>query len=228
MTKGEIVTDVRGFVNEATASYFTPTILTMKVNQSYRSAQARVRSIRSTEFRARSRTNIVANQERYVRATYEPVVAYQILDSLSGKYVDMEELKGEQLTGDANGSPNRSATHVRQTYFVDGADIVLVPTPSASVTDGLQCLYWESVGLTLDGSVPRLPEALHPYLAFRAAWLCVQDTKDAAADVVRGWDREWQSVFGDSEAAAKELARHYPQTQGTRINPGVRWPTRHA
>lgn len=228
MTRGEILTDVRGFLNAAVSGYFTPTILGMKTNQAYHQAQAIIRNVSRSEFRARARTSIVANTARYPRATFEPVIAYRILDSAAGQYRDMEEQTEEQLTGDAVGSPNRSSSHVRQAYFVDGGDIVLVPTPTAAVTNGLECKFYDLISMTSDLDEPRMPAALHPLIAFRAAWLCVQDTKDAGAEIVRLWDREWQSHFGTSDESAKNLSRHYPQMQGRRLTPDVRWPGRTA
>ena len=232
MTRLELMTDMRGFLNEAVASYFSDAIVGRKLNQAYHQAQAKIRSVDKAEFQARARINIAVGADgtraRYPRATFEPTVAYRILDTVSGKYLEMEKQTEEQLTGDTAGSPNRSATHVRQVYFVDGPDIVLVPEPTANVTNGLECKFWDAVSLNADADTPRMPVALHSLLAFRGAWLAVQDTKDAGAEIVRGWDREWQSVFGPSNEAAKELARSYPQSAGTRITPDVRWPARTA
>ncbi len=232
VTRLELMTDMRGFLNEAVANYFTDAIVGLKLNQAYHQAQAKIRSIDAAEFRVRSRISIAVGADgtraRYPRATYEPVVTYRILDSTSGKYRDMDKKTEEQLTGDAAGSANRSSSHVRQAYFVTGAEIVLVPEPTANLTNGIECEFWDPVSLTAAGDNPRMPVALHPYLAFRGAWLAVQDTKDAGAEIVRGWDREWQSVFGSSNEAAKELARFYPQPQGIQMIPDVRWPGRTA
>lgn len=216
-TQAALIDTTRRLVAEATANFFDVTVLNNHLLTAYWLMQARVNEIAPEEFLSGATTNIVANQARYARPTYEHIRRYEILQGT--QYVELPYLMAEQaipVKGDW-----RTSTDGQQrqcpAYYIEGDELVLVPTPTVSVTAGLGVVYFSPRIFGATTAAPALPLALHHLLAYGAAVFALEESKDAAEDVVNGYRARWASVCGPQEGSTPDsrasLKRHYRVSQ---------------
>lgn len=217
-TAQNLIDRTRRLIAEAGATPDTDqNILDFYVNPSFYVAQARINEIDDAEFMAGATANIVANQARYERATFEHVRRYELLEGT--RYVELPMLLAEQAI--PRKGEYRTYTDAQQrwgpAYYVEGREIVLVPTPTVSVTAGLGVVFFDPISLVNVADTPRMPVALHHVIPYGAAVLALDESKDAAEDIVGMYRARWASVFGMHEGSTQDsraaLRRHYRRSQ---------------
>ena len=219
-TFDQISSRTRRLVAEATAGYFDATTLDEQINTAYAIAQARIRILMPDLFKWSAKANIVANQAYYSKPTNQHVRRYEILCD-DGKYREMRLLLDGQAVPHADDiltatdASERSAA--RTAYTDEGPEIRLWPTPTASLTDGLQCWYDEVLVMSAAADTPRMPEELHRLIAYGAATLCLDESDDAVEQVAQQIKMQWERVFGDDPGALAVLRRYFPLSANYQI-----------
>lgn len=204
----------RRLVSEASAEYFTKTQINNHLLTAWWNAQQKITEIAPDEFLAAVTADIVAGQARYQRPTREMVRRYEILPTATATtYQELPLINAERSLSKAGATLDPAILTPR--YYIEGPDLVIVPTPAENITAGLACVY-VSPGVLGTGS-PQMPIALHHLLPYGAAVEALNESKDAAEDIVAGYRRRWESVFGPSDEARLALRKHYKRTQSKSI-----------
>jgi hypothetical protein len=221
---------------EAIADFFDAATRLYHLNAAYLTMLSRVAEIDPAHLTFRVLTDLVADQSRYFRpdmsAGVSRVIRYDLLcgTGATAEYREIPRLTESQavpILGDAY-TFTSGAQRGNYGYYEQGQEIVIVPTPTTSITNGLQAVCVEELTLSADLDEPRLPLALHHVLAYGGALLAIEESKDADESVVAIWRRRWESVVGPGESSSREsrlaLSRHFRHSQplsliGPRLGP---------
>jgi len=202
-TNAQIIATARRLVAEGTASEWDASVMQAHVNAAYIRAQARWREVKRDAFLAGADADVVATQARYLVPTEENIDHYEWLRSDgSGVYDELPLLMRAQQQHLLGGPWKQTRCHFA--YYPEGQEIVIVPTPTVSVTAGLGVIYVEVVEMSAPGDIPRLPAALHSVLPYGAAISAIEESKDAAESTVDRWRARWASIFGPWEASTPD------------------------
>lgn len=225
LTQQQLLDQMGRLLAEATPDFFDASVRLLHLNAAYGILQARVVEIAPELFTFRALASIAIGTDgtraRYLRADMSPnvsrVVRYDILAGT--RYVELPLVPESQtvpILGDAftfTDGQQRSTFG----YFVQGTEIVIVPTPPADVTDGLQAICIEQVVLAGATDTPRLPGALHPLIAIGGALYAVEESKDVDESIVSIWRRRWESVVGPGDSSSDDsrraLRKHFRRSQ---------------
>ncbi len=224
-TNAQLLAQQRRLIAEATADYFDDTINQYHLNNAYAIGQDRITEVRENEFNWFATANIVANQQAYQRSTNENIIRYEILRPGTtdrwDELVYLPDTQALRINGDAVSQTDGQDRVIRNGYTVLGDQMYLWPTPTTSVSNGLRVIYREVLELSAVGDVPRMPKALHHLLPYGGAIFALEESKDAAEEIVDRYRARWASVFGPHSASTKEsrlaLKRYYPRTQNAEI-----------
>lgn len=219
----QIDDQVARLVSDASGTLVTSSTRTYHTQNAYTLLQARIREVDPAEFIKLGKADIVANQANYARPTYEHVRRYEWLLDDGVTYAEIGPLIAEQaipLQGRI-GTP----IFLGVKWYIQGQELFIYPTPTKSVTGGLGVAYVE-VQLTGPSSgTPRTPQALHELIAYGAAIRALEETKDAAQDVVDTYRRRWEAIVGTAEVSTPQsrraLATYYRQAQPYQIGVGL-------
>lgn len=232
-TLATLRSQTRRLIGEASASagaFFgsDESLIDQHLQTAYAIACGRIQEIRPEEFLRRATANIAVGTDG-TRARYERPLSgraicrsYEIMPTTGGQYRQMAPLLREQalvLSGDVI-SYTDGTVRASFAYYIEGTEIVIVPEPAEDVTAGLRATFYEIPALTAVGDEPRMPDELHHLLAYGAAILALEETKDAAASAVDRLRARWGARFGDFEASTPQsrealkavYRRHEPMT----------------
>lgn len=169
------------------------------------------------EFLWSSTASIIAGQQKYQRPLVENVRRYQYL--CGTVFRELNLLTPEMVV--LSTSTDRTAMPACPGYCIDGPEFILSWIPDTTLALGLRVSYHDVVVLSSDTDVPRMPVALHYLLAYGAAIQALEETKDAAEEIVDRYRRRWASVFGPEDGSTKEsraaLAKYYRISQSRPI-----------
>lgn len=206
MTNAVLLDSLGRLLAEAVASEWDATVRQALINTAYAIAQARWREVNPAAFLAGATAHVVANQRAYQLPNFENIDRFEWLrNDGSGIYDELPMLMRSQAQA-IHGQPGytNGPTRCSYAYYVEGQEMIVVPTPTVSVTNGLGVVYVEVVEMNAPGDIPRLPVVLHHLLPFGAAVLGIEDSKDAADSIVDRWRARWASLFGSFEASTPE------------------------
>lgn len=221
-----LIAKARRLLNERTASFWQDSDITAELNNALYEAEARISRVAPWEFLKGALINLTVNVELYERATYEPLAAVRILDSGTGRRKNLRKLTHEEMQDHADGFAASTQTRGVPGYGIIGKHLLIRPAPTASVTNGLACLFYEKVPLVAAADAPRMPVPLHHRIAYRAADLALNDSKEASDDARQSLRAEWNYYFGADQESARRLFRdHYYDRQATTFIPAVEWAT---
>jgi hypothetical protein len=230
MNLAQLRTKTRRLVNETSAGNWADADVDAEINNALHEAEAVVSLVAPHEFLEEAVIDTddgvaaVTGGTWYLRPTYEPLKVVRLKTDATSAYKDLDKLTIDQVYDHVGGSVAQSGTREGYGYALRGKYMLIRPAPPAGVTAGILCLYYDKLALSADADTPRLPLALHHRIAYRAATLLLQDSKDAADDVIDRLMAEWAYYFGPDESARRRLYReHYFDRQATKFTPGVEW-----
>ena len=102
-------------------------------------------------------------------------------------------------------------------WTLEGQNILIDPTPTASVTGGLELTYVPMLTMGSDDSVPDLPINLHYGIVVVAQYIALQDTANST-------DR--QGARDEFQLLITRLPRHLNRTLAQRGGPLIKVPER--
>jgi hypothetical protein len=216
-TKQQLLDQIGRLVSDASGTIVDPATASYHLQNAYTEAQRFINIVSPAEFEDPVKANVIAGQANYQRPSFEAIRRYEWLrvGSSPAVYDELRPLVSEQAVGEATGrqSSVEAGLVTGPRYYIQGQEIIIVPTPTQSVTGGLGAIVVEVALLSSPTDLPRMPQSLHRLLAYGAAVMALEETKDAAEAVVDRYRRLWESVFSE-ERFRKVLSGYYPRRQG--------------
>jgi hypothetical protein len=196
------------------------------LNHAYAIAQQRIEEVAPEEFTWSATANIVLGLQRYSRPMRENVRRYEILcgTGTTAVYREIPLITPEQavLRVDDPWTGMDGLQRWSVAYSIDGPELVLWPVPTLAITAGMQCVFHDVQVLTAPTDIPQMPVVLHPILAYGAAIQALEETKDAAEEIVDRYRARWASIFGPWDASTDEsraaLKKHFRVAQSRPVN----------
>lgn len=168
MTRSQIRTMLRRRVQETTADQWTDSDLNDLINLAYQRVELDILTVNPQAFTSRYQADIVSGQDLYEKpAGFNHELSFKLLDD-DGVYKRMDMLSF--VTNEAR--TNESTTK----YAHWGAYFHLAPTPSTSVTAGLELDFIPSLSMTDDADVPKIAHPLHMAIVYHAQLLALGET----------------------------------------------------
>jgi hypothetical protein len=191
------------------------------LNHAYAIAQQRIMEVAPEEFIWTATADVVSGQSNYQRPVFENVRRYELLcgTGASAVYREIPLITPEQAVQRVDDPWTLTDGTQRWTvaYSVDGPEIRLWPTPTLNITAGLRTVFHDVITMAGATDVPRMPVALHPLLAFGAAIQALEETKDAAEEIVDRYRARWASAFGPWDGSTDQsraaLKKHFRVAQ---------------
>lgn len=189
------------------------------INASMFAAQNRVEYIRPGTFATFAVTNLTANTARYPRPAFHPVVYSRLKTggdpTIATDYVKCNQLSLDQVTPDASGNAFRIDQPEELTVVEDDDEIIVYPTPTASVTSGLRVHLDPPIPLVANGDIPRLRVELHERIAYGAAARLLDEDPNVDSKFKSYLWGMFNEFFGNDNDALIKLARIYPRNEPT-------------
>lgn len=202
-------TRTRKLVQETTAGVWTDADIDAAINNRYFEAQGRINYIRPGYFDTGALYDLVANTASYPRPFFRPVRGYYRKNG--SDYVECRVYSFETTTLTAEHDLSHIVPPTVYAVVEIGTRIYVYPTPSANETAGLKVISDFDVSLSVDTDAPRLKSELHWRLPRGAAAELLADDPTYPQEAVSRLESDWLYIFAPEPAAAKRLARIYPE-----------------
>ncbi len=179
MTRVQLRTMLRRQLQEVTAAKWTDAVLNSYLNLGLQFVQRRIMAINPEFVIYTDLTNVVSAQSNYPKpiGTKFDCNVYYKSSTTATKFTKLKRIPyldiAEFLTAGV------SPTNLTSAYAIKGRFLVIWPTPTANVTNGLKLESVPTLSMGADADVPYdIVTDLHEAIVYRAGMIALRDTDE--------------------------------------------------
>lgn len=170
MTRAQIRTRLRRFINDVDAVEWSDAELNSEINEAYAWVQKEIRKVNPEAHLFWDTMDVTSGTSWYPLPATFAVSEFGMKSAASDTdFTRLDKKAYEDIKG---------LTGVTYYYCRRGQWLGIFPAPSASVTNGLQLVHTPIMQLSADADIPRIKLGLHLAVAYRAAETLLGDTDE--------------------------------------------------
>jgi len=167
MTRGEIKTLARQWLDDEDGGYFTDSFMDAVINNAQREAQKRLLNAGEDYYTKCVYTMLVSGQDRYALPT-DFMELYRLEYVTSGSGATASRQRVYPITRNEQDISRYQTSGDPYNYYLNKDTLQLVPVPNSAKRMDLEYAY-RVADLTADAETPDVPADYHEYLAVMAA-----------------------------------------------------------
>lgn len=184
---------------------WTNAVLDDYLNFGYQFTQEEIEGTESDAFSHYiDKADLVANQQLYpLPVNAKAPRRLRMKTSTGGAYQDLEQRPWPETVPQATEAQQIEPARAKVVWSLQGRHIRIEPTPTASVTDGLELTYQPVLTMGSDTDVPEMTANYHANIVFYAQVLALSDTANVT---------DKKGAKEDMDLFMARLPRHWQRT----------------